>query len=102
MKGAAYSQCREQIDGSWAPEPSWQCQQPGTSATGSSTASNPNTDGTSAGDGPSSVPANQNDGTLNTGSQAATIGDCTSASPPGGWEGVASTSVSVGNHISGG
>ena len=112
MRGTAYSQCREQIGGSWAQDSSWECQQPGDSATGSSTSSNPNPSsttpedepsnttsgdepsGTTSGDGPSSAPVSQDDGTGNTGSQAATIGDCTSASVPAGWDGVASTSVS--------
>lgn len=109
------------MGGSWAQDSSWECQQPGESATGSSTSSNPNPgsttseddpssttsgddpsgttsgdepSGTTSGDGPSSAPVNQDDGTGNTGSQAAAIGDCTSASVPGGWDGVASTSVS--------
>lgn len=109
MRGTAFSQCREQMGGSWAQDPSWQCQQPGDSPRGSSTSTNPNPtsendpssttsgdepSGTTSGDGPSSAPVNQDGGTGNTGSQAATIGDCTSASVPGGWEGVASTSVS--------
>ena len=92
--GPAYSQCRQQLDGSWAPDPSWQCQQPGSSpSTGSTNTGNTNTDNTNTGN------TNSGGGSGTTpsgggGSQAATIGDCTTASPPSGWEGVASTSVS--------
>ena len=128
MIRTAYAQCRQQVDGSWAPDPSWQCQQPGTSPTGSSGSTAPTTgdtssgggtnsgDGTNSGGGTGNVPANQGNASPNTnsdssttqpdstnqssgggsgGSQAATIGDCTTASPPGGWDGVASTSVSL-------
>lgn len=107
MTLAAYAQCRKQLDGSWAPDPSWQCQQPGNSASSSSTSNTPSTGGTSSGsanqdtnpqntnlggDSTPSNPGNQQSGSGS--SQAATIGDCTTASAPGGWDGVASTSVS--------
>ena len=114
MTVTAYAQCRQQIDGSWAPESSWQCQQPGTSATGSSNSNYPSTDDTGSGNSAGSVPVNQDTASTNTGSdsssmssdssnqssgsgssQAATIGDCTTTSAPGGWDGVASTSVSL-------
>ena len=98
MTTTAYAQCRQQIDGSWAPDPSWQCQQPGSSPTGtlnSNTADQSNTSpNTSSGSNTSNGDSNQSSGGGG-GSQAATIGDCTTASPPGGWDGVASTSVSA-------
>lgn len=107
MTVTAYAQCRQQIDGSWAPDPSWQCQQPGSSPTGtlnSNTA--PAGDSTTSADQGNASPNTNSGSTTSTGdsnsssgggggSQAATIGDCTTASPPGGWDGVASTSVSA-------
>ena len=114
MTLTAYAQCRKQIEGSWAPDPSWQCQQPGSSASGSSNSNTPSTGGTSSGSGAGSDLANQDTSSQDTNSgggstpstgstkssgsgssQAATIGDCTTASAPGGWDGVASTSVSL-------
>ena len=102
----AYAQCRQQLGGSWAPDPSWQCQQPGSSATGSSNTA-PAGD-TSSGGGTGTVPTDQGNTSPSTnsgsttssgggggGSPAATNGDCPTASPPGGWDGVASTSVSA-------
>ena len=124
---AAYAQCREQLDGSWAADPSWQCQQPGDTATGGSSPSTPSTGGTPSGTGNTTTDNtglgtgdttieksgsgktgsgladmatdNTGSGTGDTpsntgGSQAATIGDCNSISASGGWDGVASTSVS--------
>ena len=156
----AYAQCRQEIDGSWAPDSSWQCQQPGSSPTGTLNSNTGSAGDTSSGGSTTAVPVSQdntssdtdpgsttssdgsnqstdntspdtdsgsttssngsNQSTDNTspdtdsgnttssdgsnqstggggGSQAATIGDCTSASPPGGWDGVASTSVSAGS-----
>ena len=114
ITATAYAQCRQQIDGSWTPDPSWQCQQPGSSPTGSLNSNTAPAGDTSSGGGTGTVPANQDNTSPNTnsgsttpsdgssqssggggGSQAATIGDCTTASPPGGWDGVASTSVSA-------
>lgn len=106
----AYAQCREQIGGSWAPEPTWQCQQPGGSATGtspstddtSSIASKAKLSGNSVGSvGDSLEAAAPNTLSLDTSSsgtgsqQAATIGGCDSTNAPAGWDGVASTSVSL-------
>lgn len=114
MTATAYAQCRQQIDGSWAPDPSWQCQQPGSSPTGTLSSNTAPAGDTSSGGGTGTVPVDQANTSPNTnsgsstpnsdsnpssgggsGSQAPTIGDCTTASPPGGWDGVASTSVSA-------
>ena len=106
MRATAYAQCRQQIDGSWAPDPSWQCQQPGDTASGSSTSTPSTTDDTSSGNtgsGSPITPSGSSDPSTSGGdsssgggpSQAATIGDCTSTSPPSGWDGVASTSVNL-------
>ena len=115
MIATAYAQCRQQIDGSWAPDPSWQCQQPGSSPTDSSNSNTAPAGDPSSGGGSGTVPDDQDNTSPNTtsgsttstgdsnpssgggggGSQAATIGDCTNASPPGGWDGVASISVSA-------
>lgn len=98
MNGIAYAQCREQVDGSWAPDSSWQCQQPGNTATDSSTSATSSTDSTSSGNGGGNAQTNEgsSDSPSNSSaSQAATTGDCTSTSAPGGWDGVASTSVSL-------
>ena len=114
MTATAYAQCRQQLGGSWAPDPSWQCQQPGSSSTGSSNTNTAPAGDTSSGGSTGTVPADQSNTSPNPnsgsttsnsgsnqssgsggGSQAPTIGDCTTASPPGGWDGVASTSVSA-------
>ena len=97
----AYSQCREQVDGSWAPDSSWQCQQPGGAGTTPSPSTPSSSDVTSSGSGAGTVAtASTNSDSSDTSSdgsssQAATTGDCTSTSAPGGWEGVASTSVNI-------
>lgn len=110
---SAYSQCREELDNSWAADPSWQCQQPGDQPTGTlpstdaapvqpvvaSAASSPvvavsNPDLTSnSGTGSSIVPG-QNSSSDGASTQSATQGSCDSTSAPSGWDGVASTSVS--------
>ena len=110
---SAYAQCREEVDNSWAADPSWQCQQPGdppistlppadsapaqpvVAAAASSPAAAIPTPGLTSNSGtdlstvPAQVPSSDNAGT-----QAATQGNCDSTSAPSGWEGVASTSVS--------
>ena len=112
-KLSAYAQCREEVDNSWAADPSWQCQQPGNqpistlpptdsapaqpvvaAAASSPAAAVPTPDLTSnSGTDLSTVPA-QVSSSNNAGTQAATQGNCDSTSAPSGWEGVASTSVS--------
>lgn len=97
MIGTAYAQCREQVGGSWAPDSSWQCQQPGDTATDSSSSTTSSTGDTSSGSGTGNVASpntNSDTATGSSNSQAATTGDCTSTSAPGGWDGIASTSVS--------
>ena len=110
---SAYAQCREEVDNSWAADPSWQCQQPGNQPTGplpstdsapaqpvvaaaasSPAAAVPNPDLTSnSGNDPSTTPA-QDPSSNGAGTQSATQGNCDSTSAPSGWDGVASTSVS--------
>ena len=116
---SAYSQCREEVDNSWAADPSWQCQQPGDQATGTL----PSTDSTSSqpvvaaaasspvvavsnsgltsnsGNGSSTTP-DQDSSTENAGTQSATQGSCDSTIAPSGWDGVASTSVSFASTVS--
>ncbi|KAF6217829.1 hypothetical protein HO133_006240 [Letharia lupina] len=90
-----YAQCREQVGGSWAPDSSWQCQQPGDTATDSSSSTTSSTGDTSSGSGTGNVASpntNSDTATGSSNSQAATTGDCTSTSAPGGWDGIASTS----------
>lgn len=103
MNGIAYAQCREEVDGSWGPDSSWQCQQPGDSATDSSIATTPSTNNSSSGNSDGSLISNIS-GTSSSGSdpssdstssQAATTGDCTSTSVSSDWDGVAFTSVSL-------
>ena len=103
---SAYSQCREEVDGSWAADPSWECQQPGDEATGAL----PSTDSTSsqpvvAPAASSSVAAvsttpDQDSSSDSAGTQPATQGSCDSTIAPSGWDGVASTSVSFASTVS--
>lgn len=107
MNRIAYAQCREQLDGSWAPDSSWQCQQPVGTALDPSNSTTPSTEDNSSGSGAGTVAVKEDVASSNTesassdessdssNSQAATTGDCTSTSAPGGWDGVASTSVSL-------
>lgn len=103
MSGIAYSQCREQLGGAWAPDSSWQCQQPGDTATSSSTTTpSPSSDtlsesntGSAAVDTSDTNSASSDTPSDSSSSQAATLGDCISTSAPGDWDGVASTSVSL-------
>ena len=116
---SAYSQCREELDNSWAADPSWQCQQPGDQPAGASPAtdsvptqpvvaaaasspvaavSNPGLTSNSGND-PSTTPG-QDPSSNGAGTQPATQGSCDSTSAPSGWDGVASTSVSVPSTIS--
>ncbi len=116
---SAYSQCREEVDNSWAADPSWQCQQPGDQATGTL----PSTDSTpsqpvvaaaasstvaavsnsgptsSSGNGPSTTP-DQDSSSDSASTQFATQGNCDSTTAPSGWDGVASTSVSFASTMS--
>ncbi len=68
-----------------------------TSASPSSDTSDASTDNSSSGNDTSASPSSDNSDASpgSGGSQAATIGDCTTTSAPGGWDGVASTSVSL-------
>lgn len=110
---SAYSQCRQEVDNSWAADPSWQCQQPGDQPTGTvpstdsapaqpvvaAAASSPvaavsNPDPTSNGGTGSSTVLGQDSSSDSAGTQSATQGSCDSTSAPSGWDGVASTSVS--------
>ena len=111
---SAYSQCREEVDGSWAADPSWECQQPGDEATSTM----PSTDSTSsqpvvapaasssvAPAASSSVAAvsttpDQDSSSDSAGTQPATQGSCDSTIAPSGWDGVASTSVSFASIVS--
>ena len=116
---SAYSQCREEVDNSWAADPSWVCQQPGDQATGTlpstdSTPSQPvvaaaasstvaavsNSGLTSnSGTGSSTTP-DQDSSSDSAGTQSATQGSCGSTIAPSGWDGVASTSVSFASTLS--
>lgn len=110
---SAYSQCREEVDNSWAADPSWECQQPGDQATGTL----PSTDSTSSqpvvaaaasslvaaasssGSPPATTP-DQDSSSDSAGTQSATQGSCDSTVAPSGWDGVASTSVSFASTMS--
>ena len=114
---SAYSQCREEDDGSWAADPSWECQQPGDKATGAlpstaSTSSQPVVAAAASSSQPvvaaaasSSVAAvsttpDQDSSSDSAGTQSATQGSCDSTIAPSGWDGVASTSVSFASTVS--
>ena len=116
---SAYSQCREEVDNSWAADPSWQCQQPGDQPTGTmpstdsapaqpvvaaaasspvAAVSNPGLP-SDAGNDPSTMPG-QVPSSGGAGTQPAAQGNCNSTSAPSGWDGVASTSVSSSSTVS--
>ena len=115
----AYSQCREEVDNSWAADPSWQCQQPDDQATGTlpstdSTSSQPvvaaaasspvaaaPTSGLTSNSGSDSpTTPDQESSPESAGTQPATQGSCDSTIAPSGWDGVASTSVSFPSTVS--
>jgi len=107
----AFAQCRQPINGVWSDGPSWQCQKPGDMPGTSNTASS----GSTPSSGGKSVPATSNPapsatsgqtgsgqtGSMSTGEDltstyanaSASVGGCGNVAVPGGWEGVASTSV---------
>ncbi len=107
----AFAQCRQPINGVWSDDPSWQCQKPGDMPGTSNTASS----GSTPSSGGNPVPATSNPapsatsgqtgsgqtGSMSTGEDltstyanaSATVGGCGNVAVPGGWEGVASTSV---------
>lgn len=116
---SAYAQCREEVDNSWAADPSWQCQQPSDQPTSTlpstdsapaqpvvaAAASSPvaavtNPDLTSSSDMGSTTVPGQDSSSNSAGTQPATQGSCDSTSAPGGWDGVASTSVSFPSTVS--
>ena len=122
----AYSQCREEVDNSWAADPSWECQQPGDQATGTlpstdstssqpvvaaaasspvvaAAASSPVAAASSSGPPPATTPdqdSSQDSSSDSAGTQSATQGSCDSTVAPSGWDGVASTSVSFASTMS--
>ena len=104
---SAYSQCREEVDGSWAADPSWECQEPGDQATGTlpsaaSTSAQPvvaaaASSSVAAGSNSDFTPSttlNQDSSSDGAGTTSASQGSCDSTIAPSGWDGVASTSVS--------
>ena len=104
---SAYSQCREEVDGSWAADPSWECQEPGDQATSTSpSAASTSAQPVVAAAASSSVAAvsnsdltpsttlDQDSSSDSAGTTSASQGSCDSTIAPSGWDGVASTSVS--------